>query len=105
MSNEDLTQQQFPTKTILSFTLSSCALGLMMNILLVWMPFYYETVVGFPTFLYFIGFTIFTVWDAFNELFAGILTDKTYSFTKRWGKRFPWVFISSIFLNTKQTKS
>ena len=97
MSNEEITQHQFPTKILMSFTLSSFALGLMMNILLVWMPFYYETVVGFPTILYFIGFTIFTVWDAFNELIAGVLTDKTYSFTKRWGKRFPWVFFSSIF--------
>ncbi len=101
MSSEDvekyISKQEFPIKILVSFSLTSCALGLMMNFLWGWLPYYYEHVIGFPTVLYFIGMAIFTVWDAFNELIAGVLTDKTYSFTKRWGKRFPWVLFSSIF--------
>lgn len=102
MSSTDVdkyvTKQEFPTKILVSFSLASCALGLELDYFLVWLPYYYEHIVGLPTIFYFIGFAIFTVWDAFDDLIAGVYTDKTYSFTKRWGKRFPWVLISSIFL-------
>ncbi len=91
-----VTQQIYPTKILLSFSLASAALGIMTNVLWVWMPFYYENVIGLPTFLYFIALTIFTVWDSLNELIAGIYTDKTYSFTKRWGRRFPFVLMTAI---------
>ncbi|MHA1197171.1 MAG: MFS transporter [Promethearchaeota archaeon] len=43
-----------------------------------------------------IGFIIYAIWNAVNDPLVGYLCDRPYFFTKKWGRRFPWI-ISSIF--------
>jgi GPH family glycoside/pentoside/hexuronide:cation symporter len=37
--------------------------------------------------------SLFSVWDAINDPFLGNITDHPFKFTKKWGRRFPWVAI------------
>jgi GPH family glycoside/pentoside/hexuronide:cation symporter len=58
--------------------------------------FFYERVLGLATEFVFFAMLIFTVWDAVNDPLIGFLTDRTTKFTKKTGKRFPWVVIGII---------
>jgi GPH family glycoside/pentoside/hexuronide:cation symporter len=58
--------------------------------------FFYERVLGLPTEYVFFAMLIFTVWDAINDPLIGFLTDRTTKFTKKAGKRFPWIVIGII---------
>lgn len=61
---------------------------------------FYETLV-FPdayAWLAALGFVIYSVYNAFNDPFMGYITEKkTTRFTAKYGRRFPWVFIGSLF--------
>ena len=58
--------------------------------------FYYETVIGLDVWLTSIGFIIFALWNAVNDPLIGFLTDRPFKFTKKWGRRLPWVIIGGI---------
>jgi len=58
--------------------------------------FYYETVIGLNVWLTSIGFIIFAIWNAVNDPLIGFLTDRPFKFTKKWGRRLPWVLIGGI---------
>jgi len=58
--------------------------------------FFYERVLGLDTLLVFLALLIFTVWDAINDPVIGFLTDRTTKFTKKVGKRFPWIVIGIV---------
>ena len=58
--------------------------------------FYYETVIGLNVWLTSIGFIIFALWNAVNDPLIGFLTDRPFKFTKKWGRRLPWVIIGGI---------
>lgn len=53
--------------------------------------FYYYLVVLNLDFLYLgIAYAIFGVWNMINDVVLGNLSDRKYSWTKKWGRRFPW---------------
>jgi len=58
--------------------------------------FFYETEIGLPSYLTMTGYIIFAVWNAVNDPLVGYLTDRPFKFTKKWGRRFPWVFIGGV---------
>ncbi len=58
--------------------------------------FYYETVIGLDVWLTSIGFIIFALWNAVNDPLIGFLTDRPFKFTKKWGRRLPWVIIGGV---------
>jgi len=58
--------------------------------------YYYEVELGLNSWLTMIGFIIYAIWNAVNDPLVGYLCDRPYFFTKKWGRRFPWI-ISSIF--------
>ncbi len=39
---------------------------------------------------------IFAIWNAVNDPLVGYITDRTFKFTKKWGKHFPWILFSGI---------
>jgi len=55
--------------------------------------FFYEIAVGLETILIALAMIIFTLWDAVNDPLIGFITDRTTKFTKKAGKRFPWILI------------
>ncbi|TXT60176.1 MAG: putative Na+/melibiose symporter-like transporter [Promethearchaeota archaeon] len=58
--------------------------------------YYYEKEIGLNPWLTAIGFFIFAVWNAINDPLVGHLTNRPFKFTKKWGRRFPWVIIGGI---------
>ena len=58
--------------------------------------FYYESELGLDVWLTAFGYIIFAIWNAFNDPLIGYLTDRPFKFTKKWGRRFPWVLIGGV---------
>jgi GPH family glycoside/pentoside/hexuronide:cation symporter len=61
--------------------------------------FFYEVAVGLSTLFIALAMIIFTIWDAINDPLIGFLTDRTTKFTKKLGKRFPWILIGILPAN------
>ena len=58
--------------------------------------FYYEVVIGLNVWLIVLALTIFTVYHAVNSPIIGFLVDRNTRFTRKWGRRFPWIIIGII---------
>ena len=58
--------------------------------------FYYEAVVGLDATLIAIAMTIFLIYNGINDPVFGYLIDRNFKFTKKWGRRFPWIVIGII---------
>jgi GPH family glycoside/pentoside/hexuronide:cation symporter len=58
--------------------------------------FFYEVEIGLESWLAALGYIIFAAWNAVNDPLIGYLTDRPFKFTKKWGRRFPWVLIGGI---------
>jgi GPH family glycoside/pentoside/hexuronide:cation symporter len=58
--------------------------------------FYYEVVIGLNVWLIVLALTIFTIYHAFNSPIIGFLVDRNTRFTRRWGRRLPWIVIGFI---------
>ncbi|MFX1567399.1 MAG: MFS transporter [Promethearchaeota archaeon] len=62
----------------------------------VFMFFYYHTVIGLAPIWILLCVFINTIWDSFNDPLIGWLTDRNFKWTKKWGRRFPWIAIGFI---------
>jgi len=58
--------------------------------------FFYESELGLNVWLTSAAFIIFAVWNAVNDPLVGYLTDRPFSFSKKWGVRFPWTLIGGL---------
>lgn len=58
--------------------------------------FYYETVIGLNAWLVFVAMSIFMVYNGVNDPIFGFLVDRNMRFTRKWGRRFPWITIGII---------
>ncbi|MBD3254389.1 MAG: MFS transporter [Candidatus Lokiarchaeota archaeon] len=58
--------------------------------------FYYETEVGLNVWLIGFGLVIFAVWNAINDPLIGYLTNRPFKFTRKWGRRLPWILLGGI---------
>ena len=63
--------------------------------------FFYEVAVGLPAIYIFLAMLIFTLYDAINDPLIGFLTDRLFKFTKKFGKRFPWIIIGILLTHQK----
>jgi glycoside/pentoside/hexuronide:cation symporter, GPH family len=57
---------------------------------------FYEDEILVPIILVGIAYVLYGIWNMVNDPLAGHISDKPRSFTKKWGRRFPW-FIVSVF--------
>ena len=58
--------------------------------------YFYEASLALTSLLAGIGFMIYAVWNAVNDPLVGYLTNRKFKFTKKWGRRFPWMLIGGI---------
>ncbi len=82
-------------------TMASYSAGFYVNefisAVLIFMLFYFYNVeVGLPAWMTGLALGIYALWDAFNDPMIGYLTDRPFRFTKKWGRRFPWIIIGYI---------
>ena len=58
--------------------------------------YYYESEIGLAIWLLSVAYIIFAIWNAINDPFIGYITDRPYRFTKKLGRRFPWLIVGGI---------
>ena len=58
--------------------------------------FFYEAELGLNVWLTSFGYIIFAIWNAVNDPLVGYITDRSFKFTKKWGRRFPWIMIGGV---------
>ncbi len=59
--------------------------------------FYYETVVQLDLGLTALAFILYSLWNAVNDPLIGYFTEKKQTrFTKKYGRRFPWILSGSL---------
>ena len=58
--------------------------------------FYYEVELGLNVLYIGLALVIFAIYNAINDPLVGYLTDRPFKFTKKWGRRFPWILIGGI---------
>lgn len=58
--------------------------------------FFYESELGLNVWLIFLAYAIFAVYNMVNDPLIGYLTNKPFKFTKKWGRRFPWIILGGL---------
>jgi len=81
---------------VASFSLGQFLWNLIASTFGAQVQFFYENEILLDVWLYALAFIIYTVWNMFNDPIAGYFCDRSTRFTKRWGKRFPWIVIFAI---------
>ncbi len=61
-----------------------------------WAFYFYEYTIGLQSIWVGMGFIIFALWNAFNDPLVGHVTNRPFKFTKKLGRRFPWILIGGI---------
>lgn len=89
-------EKKHSVKSMLSFTTIYFGLRASTGIITTRFTFFYETEILLPIGLMTFAIIFYTIWDMFNDPLAGHLTDRNYRFTRRWGRRFPWIISSSL---------
>jgi len=93
---KDLSPKKHSKKILASFQLGGL-LGLMTSQAITQqMQFYYQTVVQIEVGLFTIAIILFTIFNMFNDPILGYFCDKSTRFTKRWGKRFPFIIMGAV---------
>jgi len=58
--------------------------------------YFYESEIHLNVWLVGIAFVIFAIYNMLNDPLIGFLTNRTFNFTKKWGRRFPWILMGGI---------
>ncbi len=58
--------------------------------------FFYETELGLNVWLIGLAFILFAIYNMFNDPFIGYITNRPFKFTKKWGRRFPWILVGGL---------
>ena len=60
--------------------------------------YYYNVELGLSIALVGLSFVIYAIWNMINDPLVGFLTDKPMRWSKKYGLRAPWIFVSGILL-------
>lgn len=82
--------------TYLSFNLHLFSGGFIGLTLGLYGYFYLHAVIGLNVTLIFLANFILTFWYVFNDPIVGYLSDRNFKWTKKWGRRFPWIVFGGI---------
>ena len=61
----------------------------------VWLYSFYVSL-GVDSLIVGLAVVVFAIWNAVNDPLIGFLTNRPFKFTKKWGRRFPWIMIGGI---------
>ncbi|TFG29226.1 MAG: MFS transporter, partial [Promethearchaeota archaeon] len=78
-------------KIMISYSFGMVVTEFIGTVIIMVLFIYYETEIGLSSLLTGLGLAIFAIWDAFNDTIVGYISDRPYRFTKKWGRRFPWI--------------
>lgn len=86
-------QEKLDLKTKLAFGAGDLGPAITANISIFFLMIFFTNVAGISAGLAGSILLIGKIWDAVNDPFVGVLTDRTKS---RWGRRLPWLFYGAI---------
>ena len=86
----------YSNMNILSFSMYQVVWTIIVSALNLTYFYFYHIKVGLDPIFIFLAMAIFTVWDSINEPLIGFLVDRNLKWTKKYGRRFPWVVIFII---------
>ncbi|MFX1328499.1 MAG: MFS transporter [Promethearchaeota archaeon] len=61
-----------------------------------WLYYFYVRTIGVNSLIIGIAVVIYAIWNAVNDPLVGYLTNRPFKFTKKWGRRLPWVLIGGL---------
>ena len=92
----DRSIKRYSKKIMGSFQLGNL-IGLMFGQLYsIQMPAFYLDILNMSPTFYLMALIIFTVYNMINDPILGYYSDRSSRFTKRWGKRFPFIIIGAF---------
>jgi len=83
-------------RNYLSFSMYQLTWTILDSSRAVFLFFFYHTVIGLDPLLIFLAIAINTVWGALNDPLIGYLTDRNFKWTRKLGRRFPWLLMGLI---------
>ena len=87
--------RRFPVALVyILFGFPFIGLGLIDSFVNSYLFFYYEVEIGLPIFIMAITFFGVRVITLLLQPFLGFLSDRNYRFTRKLGRRFPWILVS-----------
>lgn len=100
MNIKDLEGEIEPTRhskwTYASFNIHQFSYNFAAISQMVFLFYYYEVFLGLDATLIFLTLSVFTIYDALNDPLMGFLIDRNFKWTKKWGRRFPWILIGTV---------
>ncbi len=96
MTENDETTSRHSFFTYLSFGTYNILWTIPTATMSLFMFFFYHTVVGLQAGWILTVVAINTVWAGLNDPLIGWLTDRNFKWTRKWGRRFPWIAIAFI---------
>ncbi len=97
MNELEIQSNRHSRKTYLSFGSYQFTWTILFSSQNLFLFFYYHAVVGLDPWFIFLATAITTVWASLNDPIIGYLTDRNLKWTRKWGRRFPWILIGIIF--------
>ncbi|MHA2006922.1 MAG: MFS transporter [Promethearchaeota archaeon] len=61
-----------------------------------WLYYFYVRTIGVDSLIIGLAVVIYAIWNAINDPLVGYLTNKPFKFTRKWGRRFPWIMIGGV---------
>jgi len=96
MNENDIGFNAHSKKIMASYSMGNLVFHLVDGIIVFVLFFFYESEVGLSSWLTALGLVIYAIWDAFNDPLVGYLTDRPFKFTKKRGRRYPWIMLAYI---------
>ncbi len=96
IENDTPFQTRHPTWKYASNATFQIVVSIMSSAQGIYLYFFYYSVIGLNQWLIFLALSIFTVYDAIDDPLIGFLVDRNFRWTKKWGRRFPWIVIGII---------
>ncbi|MBA7536227.1 Melibiose carrier protein [subsurface metagenome] len=62
----------------------------------VWLYSFYVRTIGVDSLIIGTAVVIYAIWNMVNDPLVGYLTNRPFKFTRKWGRRFPWIMIGGV---------
>lgn len=95
-NRDDISEKKYSTWTHFAFNMTMIMLPATYGMFSTQFFWFYETEILLPVIFISLAQIIFIVWDAFNDPLIGYLSDRPNKFTRKYGRRFPFIMIMSI---------